>query len=467
MPQIRSRKLQALRVPLTLGLLAVLVSACTFTFEWSGPTTTFVPPTTTFVSDNGRTVEAVDCDSAPETVIFLCEAYELITGRFVDPLDTEEMAEATTTLITEMEPQGELSDPVLCALPDPAFVATCEAAAELGLDSVETAEVIINSLVYANLDANSAYLDPQELDRVLEAESPNFAGIGAQVRAEDLTLEGDDKQCNVISETCLMTIVATLEDHPARAAGLLADDVVTKVDGRDIVGLSVDDVVAAVRGPVGEAVTLTVVRETEELDITIVRDLIRVPVIEAELIDGIGYVRLYDFSSPAAEQFEEAVLDLLADGATRLVFDLRYNPGGLLDVAIDVTSVFLPDGEVVVTQSPDRTTPYRVTGRSIVPADMRVDVVVNRASASASEVVSAVLQERGRAKVYGENSFGKNTVQQRWNLSNGGAMKVTTARWLTPGGLNFGSVGVTPDVALEIGQDATAADVVNAVLAAD
>jgi carboxyl-terminal processing protease len=156
------------------------------------------------------------------------------------------------------------------------------------------------------------------------------------------------------------------------------------------------------------------------------------------------------FTDNADEQFEEALSDLLGQGVNSLVIDLRDNPGGLLDTAIDVASAFLPDGDVVVTESPESSISYPVTGHPIVPADIEVVFVVNQGSASASEVVSAVLQERGRATVVGENTFGKNTVQQRFGLSNGGALKLTIARWLTPGGLDFGDVGVTPDVQKEI-----------------
>jgi carboxyl-terminal processing protease len=122
----------------------------------------------------------------------------------------------------------------------------------------------------------------------------------------------------------------------------------------------------------------------------------------------------------------------------------------LLDTAIAIASVFLPDGDVVVTQSPDESTSYPATGASIIPEDLEVVFLVNKGSASASEVVSAVLQERGLAIVVGENTFGKNTVQQRFPLSNGGALKLTIARWLTPGGLDFGGVGVTPNVNMDL-----------------
>ena len=137
----------------------------------------------------------------------------------------------------------------------------------------------------------------------------------------------------------------------------------------------------------------------------------------------------------------------------------------LLDTAIEVTSAFLPDGDVVITEGPDSSTSYPVAGDPLVPPDVAVVVVVNKASASASEVVSAVLQERGRATIVGENTFGKNTVQQRFALSNGGALKLTIARWLTPEGHDFGSVGVTPDVSNDIATQLPVERVVQEALA--
>ena len=198
----------------------------------------------------------------------------------------------------------------------------------------------------------------------------------------------------------------------------------------------------------------------------IVRAAVDIPSLEFERIGDVGYVKLYQFSTGADSEFEKAVLDLLADGVRHLVIDFQDNPGGYLDTAIGVASVFLPDGDVVVTEGPDSRTPFEVLGTAVVPDDVRIDMVVNRASASASEVVSGVLQERGRARVYGENTFGKNTVQQRFNLSNGGALRLTIARWVTPGGHDFGGVGITPDVPVEIDPLAPPAEVVAAVLAA-
>jgi carboxyl-terminal processing protease len=199
---------------------------------------------------------------------------------------------------------------------------------------------------------------------------------------------------------------------------------------------------------------------------TITRGLFVVPTVVSEVVGETGYVALNTFTDNADELFLEHVQTLLDQGVESLVLDMRNNPGGLLDTAIEVASAFLPDGDVVVTEGPDSSTSYPTSGNPIVPEDMNVIVIVNEGSASASEVVSAVLQERGRATVVGENTFGKNTVQQRFALSNSGALKLTIARWLTPEGHDFGSEGVTPDVTADIEANLPVETVVQEALAA-
>lgn len=447
-----------------LLVLVVLVAACTSAAPTTTATTTPAPPTT-IVTDNGRTVEMVECADIPSDIAFVCEAYQLILDRFVDGVDEAELAMSASEGLAELA--GNHTDTLVCPLLSAHFDDPCELAGNNGLDTATTAEALLSNLIGLTLDPNSAYYNPDTHARILEGESPSFAGIGALVRAEDPNIEGDNKQCTVISLTCQLRIVSTLEEHPARAAGVLADDVVIEVDGVDVIGWTVDEVVSAVRGPEGEPVHLLLDRDGLQVEITVVRALIRVPVVAHEVVGDTGYVRLYDFIRPdAATQFEEAVVALLAEGVERLVFDLRYNGGGLLSNAVAVASVFIPDGQVVVIDSPTEPETHSVNGRSVVPDGMEVMVLVNRSSASASEVVAGVLQERGIARIYGENTFGKNTVQQRWTLSNGGALRLTTARWLTPGGLDFGGVGLTPDVDLVLEEDLTPADVVAAILAA-
>lgn len=450
-----------------LGLVLVLVVAACAPSTTSETTTTTpaTTTTTTVVSENGREVNAVSCTNPPAEVAFVCEVYILIMERYVDDIDGADLAVAATADIDEIE-VGTDTGTLVCAIPDESFVETCAAVADLKLTTTETAEVIISGLIRNALDPNTVYLNPEALARVIESEQGSVEGIGAQVVAEDQTIEGENKQCQVISDTCQLSIVDTIEGTPARAAGVLARDVLLEVNGEPVIGLTVDEVISMVRGPAGSAVNLTFDRQGATVSFDIVRARVEVPVISSEIVDNTGYIRLFGFSENADERFEEAILAHLAADVEDLVIDFRGNPGGLLTSAVGVASVFLPDGDVVLTQGPEGDFNFSVTGASIVPLDMPVSVIVNRGSASASEVVVGVLQERDRVEAYGENTFGKNTVQQRFNLSNGGAIRLTTARWLTPGGLDFGSNGLTPDVALEFDPSATPGEVVAALRSA-
>jgi carboxyl-terminal processing protease len=346
---------------------------------------------------------------------------------------------------------GSDSDELLvCATPNAAFAEACGVAANEADNSVEAAEAMVAGLATYALDPNSGYLDRQALELLQEEQQGAIEGIGALVSPEDEAIPGDNKQCGVVSETCQILIVSTITGAPAEDVGLMRDDVIVAVDGQSIDGWSVDEVTAAVRGPAGTAVTLTMRRTGDEFDVTITRAAVLIPVVESETIEDVGYVSLANFGGNASSQFESAIVDRLADGVDTLVVDLRNNPGGFLTTAIDVTSLFLEDGDVVVTEGPDESITYPVNGDAIVPAGVSVFIVVNKGSASASEVVAATLQERERVMVVGEATFGKNTVQQRFNLSNDGALKLTIARWLTPGGLDFGGTGVAPDIALDV-----------------
>jgi carboxyl-terminal processing protease len=451
------------------SLVLLMLSACVTT-----PTTaTSAPPATSSTPDavpttgeaGGRPVATVDCEDPPTEVAIVCESYQLILDNYVDTLTDEALAAAANEGLLELT-MTDTAAPLVCAVPAEPFDNTCERAAEVGLDTPNTAEAIVTGMVSRALDPNSTYFDPVSLALLDVEDEGEIEGIGALVSPEDETIEGDNKQCSLVSETCQILIISTIEGAPAQKAGLQRDDVMVAVDGEPILGWTVDEVTSSVRGPAGTPVTITIDRGGRILDLTMVRAAVRIPVLETEKVGDIGYVRLFVFSDVADEEFAEAVVDLLAQGVDRLVIDLRDNPGGLLDTAIDVTSVFLEDGDVIITQGPEEETVYPVSGAVLVPSEIEVDFVVNKGSASASEVVSAVLQERGRVTVLGEATFGKNTVQQRFSLSNGGALRLTIARWVTPGGLDFGGTGVTPDVELPLTSDLEAAEVVAAVVAA-
>jgi carboxyl-terminal processing protease len=412
------------------------------------PTTTNPPPSSTVTEEAGRPLRVVGCEPADADVEIVCEAVDLVQRHYVDEVSDQALADAAARGLEELDGTSSESE-IICAAPAVPFQEVCELAATEAENSVEAAEAMVRGLTTFGLDPNSVYFDPEALTLVEEEQHGEIQGIGALVTAEDVT-GGEPELCSRISDTCRLFVISTIAGTPADEAGLVRDDVIVAVDGEDVRGRTVDEVTATVRGPAGTEITLSIERDGSRFDVVLTREAVTIPAVVSETIDDAGYIALNLFTENADEQFEEALLEVLDDGVDTLVIDLRDNPGGLLDTAIEVASAFLPDGDVVTTESPDSSTSYPVTGNVIVPAEIEVVFVVNRGSASASEVVSAVLQERGRATVVGENTFGKNTVQQRFNLSNGGALKLTIALWLTPGGLDFGEVGVTPDVVKEI-----------------
>lgn len=410
-------------------------------------TTALLTTTTSLVGDELITTS---CPTPDEAFAPLCEAYQLITDVYVDPVDDELLADAALLGVDALVEPGSAPGPLTCPIPTAAFVRVCEKLEELDV-AADALEPILYGIAQFGLDPNSAYIDPEALALIQEEQTGSVEGIGALVTTEDLTSDDPaNTTCNIITETCPLVIVSTLPGSPAAAAGVQPGDVFVAVDGEAILGRTVDEVTAIVRGPAGSDVAITFTRNGEPVDVVITRASIEIPVTIVESFGEIGYLRLNMFTSNAGDQVEESLRDLLDAGARTIVLDLRDNPGGTLEAALDVTSEFLGGGVVVRTVGPDeeRTYPVRGDGLATDPS-IEVIVVVNRGSASASEVVAGALQEVGRATVVGETTFGKNTVQQRFPLSNGGAMRLTIARWITAGGLDFDN-GIVPDVTLVI-----------------
>lgn len=454
---------------LTLILAAaLLMSACslfvteTTTTTEPSTTTSTLAPTTTEVA--GLPVELTDCGDPPEGFDVLCDTYRLLTEHYVDPIDDAVMAAGAIRGMEEFEPEPAgtaAARQVACALPTAAFEDTCEVFAEIqsvaAAPAVDLVEAAVRGMIqYGLRDPHTVYLSPASLVHVTENQSGEVSGIGALVRGEDQTSE-EGANCSILSDTCVLTIVDTLPDSPAKAEGVRAGDGIVTVDGEDVSGLTVDEVVAMVRGPEGTDVALGLLRSGQIIDVVITRAAVVVPVVTWEMIEpGIGYVALSQFTNNSADQVHEALATLLADGADRLIFDLRNDPGGSLTASVRIASEFLGDGLVLRTESPSDTREYAVEpGGAATDPNIEIVVLVNRGSASASELVSAVLQERGRATIIGEPTFGKNTVQQRYDVSNGGALSLTIARWVTPEGRDSGTVGVQPDLEPEIPEGAT------------
>jgi len=450
--------------------IALLTGACSLftvggdsgTPETSTTTTTLASTTTVLA---GLPVELTDCSDPPEGFDVLCDTYRLLEENYVDPIDDQALAAGAARGMEEYEPETTEPappGPVVCALPTAAFEETCtvfaqvqDAAAVPVADLVEAA--VRGMIQYGLEDPHTVYLSPEALVHVAENQSGEVSGIGALVRGEDQA-SADGANCSVLSDTCILVIIDTLADSPAEAEGVQAGDGVVVVDGERVNGLTVDEVVARVRGPEGTDVALGLLRDGQIVDVTITRAAVVVPVVAWEMIEpGIGYVALSQFTNNSADQVHAALAGLVSDGADRIIFDLRNDPGGSLTASVQIASEFLSDGLVLRTESPDDTREYEVKpGGAVTNPNIEIVVLVNRGSASASELVSAVLQERGRATIIGEPTFGKNTVQQRFDVSNGGALNVTIARWVTPEGRDSGTIGVQPDIEPEVPEEADA-----------
>ncbi len=458
---------------------ALLIGACTApvvndttnpqdTTQTTEPQST-QPPTIDTTVPTG-TPATVACDQAPADFQALCTAYHIVSTSYVDPVDPSSLAAGATQGIADYqnEPGGAAPDSLVCALPDPSFTVFCDAFVE----EEQTDPAPVDDLVAAaingmmnTLDPHSVYFTPEALARFQEETQGQIEGIGALVRAEDPN-DPEGATCSTISDSCELVIVSPLKGGPAEAVGLKSGDVMVSVNGESIDGWLVDEVISEVRGPAGSTVTIGVDRGGHALDFTITRAAIDIPIVTSKMIDDTtGYLELSVFSTNAPAQFDTALQGLLDQGATNIVLDLQHDPGGSLNTAVFVASEFLPSGLVLRTEAPDQVQEYSVEpGGIATDPSIKLYVLVDKASASASEVVTGAFQDYGRATVIGTHTYGKNTVQQQYDLSNGGAIKLTVARWVTPDGHDYGGVGLTPDVEVEIPTDAPSDYLLNKAL---
>ncbi|MDJ0757427.1 MAG: S41 family peptidase [Ardenticatenaceae bacterium] len=300
---------------------------------------------------------------------------------------------------------------------------------------------IINASIETLNDDYTNFVEPDVASRMREDMNGSFEGIGAFVREND---EG------------LVEIVRPMDGRPADIAGLEAGDIIIEVDGENVVGQSLDEIITKVRGPRDTQVILGVQREGEEalVDITIIRARIEIPVVESELLDdNIGYIQLTSFNAVASERLIDATDDLIDQGATSLILDLRDNPGGFLDTAVEVADLYLPESVVLYERNNQGLNQTFRADDGDLGEDIPLVVLVNAGSASASELVAGALRDNDRAILIGEVTFGKGSVQQIRNLSNGSELRVTVARWFTPGDVNISAAGLTPDIEVELPED--------------
>jgi carboxyl-terminal processing protease len=251
----------------------------------------------------------------------------------------------------------------------------------------------------------------------------------------------------------VLTIIAPLKGTPAERAGLLAGDLILSIDGKATDGMSSDAAVKLIRGPKGSTVKFGIVRDGAPREISVVRDTIQVPTLDQDYdrATGIYTISLYEFTGTSAGLFSRAMADFKASGATKLIVDLRGNPGGYLDSSVDIASHFLPRGEVVVTEDykgNEQNLVHRSSGKDSLPAGTKVVVLIDRGSASASEILAGALKDHGVATLIGTRSFGKGSVQELVHIGDA-ALKVTIARWLTPSGASISNGGLAPDIEVE------------------
>jgi carboxyl-terminal processing protease len=285
-------------------------------------------------------------------------------------------------------------------------------------------------------DPYAAYLDAKHFQYFNDQTDGEFFGVGINIAERD----------------GVVYVVSTIEGTPAEAAGLQADDEIVSIDGESRERWDIDEVVTRVRGPEGTDVELGVRREGEDelVVFTITRAQIDIPNVTTELIDGdVGYLRLLTFNQKSADDLAEEILELESQGATSFVLDVRDNPGGLLNSSVDVASLFIEDGVIVRVEERDMPeTTERASGETVT--DKPLVLLVNGNSASASEVLGGALQDYGRAKLVGEKTFGKGSVQTVEQLSWGGGVKFTIAHYLTPKSRVIDGVGLTPDIVVEM-----------------
>jgi len=318
-----------------------------------------------------------------------------------------------------------------------------------GEDQQSLVRGAIKGMVDSLGDPYSAYLTPDQYREGLQDLSGQFEGIGAEIGTHDA--KGATSECTTLGRDCILTIVSPLDGSPAEKAGLKAGDEIVAVDGTSLDGLTVDGARDKIRGKKGTEVTLSIVRGgAAPIEITVTRDVIVSKEVVTKSLGGgtVGYIAVTGFSDNSATKFHDALQADLKAGQTRIVLDLRGNPGGYVTAARQIASEFIASGPIFWEQDADGTqTETTATGAGVAtPDDIHVVVLVDKGSASASEIVAGALQDRKRATVVGETSFGKGTVQQWIQLQDGSALKLTIAKWLTPDKRWIHHVGIVPDV---------------------
>ncbi len=294
----------------------------------------------------------------------------------------------------------------------------------------------IAGLASSTGDPYTTFFNPEENKLFKDEIKGSFTGIGAEIGMKDK----------------ILTVIAPLKNNPAWDAGLKAGDKIMKIDKSSTNDLSVDGAINLIRGEKGTSVVLTIFRtgEKETREIKIVRDTINIPTVETEqLPDDIFVIKFYSFSENSDKLFANALQEFAKTNNHKLILDLRGNPGGYLDIAVNIGSWFIDEGKVIVSEdfgTSKKSQIYRSHGPRIFNDNLQFVVLVDGGSASASEILAGALREHGIATLVGEKTFGKGSVQELVSITDSTSLKVTVAKWLTPNGISISASGLDPDV---------------------
>jgi carboxyl-terminal processing protease len=309
------------------------------------------------------------------------------------------------------------------------------------VDEVKTKDLLNGAIkgMLSSLDPHSGYMSPEAFKEFQVETKGEFGGLGIQISMKD----------------GILTVIAPIDDTPAFKVGIKAGDKILKIDGDSTKNMSIQDAVSKMRGPKGKPVTLNIFREgwTEAKDFTIVRDIIKIKSVKAKIIkEDIGYVKLTQFQEMTSDDLAAALKNLKEKGMKSIILDLRNDPGGLLNSAVDVAGQFLPPKKLVVyiKGRSGETVEYFTEGDEPPYTDMPMVVLVNQGSASASEIVAGALKDWNRAVIVGVQTFGKGSVQTLIPLSDGAGLRLTTAKYYTPSGVSIQNIGITPDIVVKL-----------------
>ena len=303
----------------------------------------------------------------------------------------------------------------------------------------------ISGLVGSLNDPYSIFFNPDETKMFEDDIAGSFSGIGVEVGIKDK----------------ILTVIAPLKDTPGYKAGIKSGDKILKIDKSLTSNLTIDQAIKLIRGEKGTVVTLTIFRDGEKdpREIKITRDIINTPTLDTELRkDGVFVIKLYSFSANSAELFHQAILKFSQSGSDKLLLDLRGNPGGYLDSAVSMASWFLPEGKPIVLEDYGTNASqkiYRSQGYNVFNDKLKFVILIDNGSASASEILAGAMQDYGKAKLVGDQSYGKGSVQEVVNVTPDTVLKITIAKWLTPKGTSISLKGLTPDYKVEISQKDT------------